>query len=183
MSRLKRILKVSAILLSVVFVMGFILPGQVHVERKIRINAQPQQIYPLISNFKQWERWSPWADIDPNAEFSVVGWGRKQTIYWSSDDPRVGQGSQAFVSLDRPKHIETYLDLGAQGTANVSFDLTPSDDATEVTWAFDTDVRAGVPIYLKPLSTYLGFTLDSMIGKDYEQGLNNLQELLRRLDK
>ena len=62
--------------------------------------------------------------------------------------------------------------------ADASFDLIAENDETEVTWSLDTDMRAGVPVYMKPFSAYLGFFMDSMIGKDYEQGLKNLQELV-----
>ena len=178
MSWLKRILGLLASLLVVVVIIGLILPSQVHVERKITINARPQKIYPLISNFQQWDKWSPWAKLDPEAEFTLVGRGLRQKMSWSSDDPRVGKGSQEIMALDAPKHIKTHLDFGQQGMADASFDLISENGATEVTWSLDTDMRAGVPVYMKPFSAYLGFFMDSMIGKDYEQGLKNLQELV-----
>ncbi|MEM8674989.1 MAG: SRPBCC family protein [Cyanobacteria bacterium P01_G01_bin.67] len=176
---LKRISGILASLLIVTVVVGSVLPSQVHVERKLTINARPQQIYPLIANFKQWNKWSPWAKIDPNAEFKIVGRGLKQKMFWSSEDPRVGKGSQEFITANKPTHIKTHLDFGKQEIADASFDLIAENNATEVTWSLDTDMRAGVPIYMKPFGAYLGFFMDSIVGKDYEQGLDNLQKLVQ----
>ena len=83
MSWLKRILTTSASLLVAIMIIGLILPSQVHVERTITIDARPQKIYSFISDFKKWEQWSPWAKIDPDAEFSVVGRGKQQKMFWS----------------------------------------------------------------------------------------------------
>lgn len=179
MSWLKRILGILASLLIVVVVAGLILPSKVHVERSIAINAQPQEIFSLIDNFENWDQWSPWAKIDPEAEYTIVGQGLGQKMLWSSEDPRVGNGSQEIIALDIPKHLKTHLDFGKQGLADASFDLISKNGDTEVTWSLDTDMRAGVPVYMKPFSAYLGWLMDSMIGKDYEQGLKNLQELVQ----
>ena len=61
---------------------------------------------------------------------------------------------------------------------DASFDLIAQDGATQIIWSLDTDMSAEVPLYMKPFSGYLGLMMDSLIGKDYEKGLNNLQELV-----
>ena len=180
MSRLIRVMTVFASLLGILLVVGFVLPSKVHVERSITINAQPRKIYPLISNFHAWEKWSPWAKLDPDAKYKITGRGAKQKMIWSSNNPSVGSGWQKFTALDAPKKIKTHLDFGKQGMADASFDLVAKEGATQVTWALDTDSRAGVPIYMQPLSTYFGLMLDSMVGKDYEQGLKNLQSIVEQ---
>ncbi|MEL6927997.1 MAG: SRPBCC family protein [Cyanobacteria bacterium J06600_6] len=179
MSWLRKAFGILASSLIVIVIVGLILPSQVHVERKITIDSRPQKIYPLIANFKQWHKWSPWAKIDSNANFEIVGRGLKQKMFWSSDDPRVGKGSQEFITAKKPRHIQTHLDFGKQGMADASFDLIAENEATEVIWSLDTDMRQGIPIYMKPFAAYLGFFMDSMVGKDYEQGLNNLQKLVQ----
>ncbi|MEM6255097.1 MAG: hypothetical protein AAF821_19450 [Cyanobacteria bacterium P01_D01_bin.156] len=39
--------------LALVFVAGFILPSQVHVERSLLISAPPTTIFPLVSDLNQ----------------------------------------------------------------------------------------------------------------------------------
>ena len=111
---LKRIVSVLGSLLVAIVIVGLILPSKVHVERKITVNAQPQEVYSLIANFEEWNKWSPWAKIDPEAEFTVIGDGLGQKMIWSSEDPRVGKGSQEIVALDAPKQINTHLDLASR---------------------------------------------------------------------
>lgn len=179
MSWFKRLISILFGGLLVSVCLGLVLPSQVHLERSIAIDASPQQIYPLISDFKQWDQWSPWAQIDPNADFKISGKGLKQKMSWFSRDAQVGKGSQEFILLDKPTHIKTHLDFGQQGEAVASFDLVPEGSATKVTWSLDTDMRAGVPLYMKPFSAYFGFFMDGMVGKNYEQGLNNLQKVVQ----
>ena len=180
MSWLKKVLGILASLFVLVVVVGLILPSKVHVEREIAIASQPQKIYPLIANFQQWNKWSPWAKIDPNADFKIVGRGMKQKMIWSSEDPRMGRGSQEFIALDKPNHVKTHLDFGEQGIADANFNLIAESDQTKVIWSLDTDMREGIPLYMKPFAAYMGFFMDSMVGKEYEKGLENLQQLVQK---
>ena len=124
MSWFKKIMGILAILSLVILTVGFFLPSQVHIELKITINAQPQEIYRLINNFESWEQWSPWAKLDPEAEMTIIGHGLGQKMIWSSEDPRVGNGSQEIIALDAPQQIKTHLDFGDRGMADASFDLS-----------------------------------------------------------
>lgn len=159
------------------FVAGFVLPSQVHVERSLLISAPPTKIFPLVSDLNKWDAWSPWAEMDPNATMTISGTGVGQTMQWHSEDPQVGDGTQKVIGLESPNYVTTHLDFGDQGMADAMLKLTPQDEGTLVSWSLDSDMRAGVPTLMQPISTYFGFMMDGMIGKDYEQGLNNLKAL------
>ena len=172
--------KIAATLLSLFILVvgaGFILPSQVHVERATVINATPAQIFPLISDFNAWDAWSPWAQRDPDAAMEIIGSGLGQTMTWSSDNPEVGHGSQKITEIQAPNSLKTHLDFGSQGMADAAFTLTPENDQTRVVWSLDTDMREGVPLWQQPISTYFGFFMDGMIGKDYEAGLQRIKQL------
>lgn len=64
-------LVVTTVLLA--FVAGFVIPSQVHVERSLLIDAPPTEIYPMVSDLRQWDAWSPWAKMDPDAEMTING--------------------------------------------------------------------------------------------------------------
>lgn len=100
-------------------------------------------------------------------------------MLWSSEDPRMGGGSQEFLALDKPNHIKTHLDFGKQGMADANFDLVAENTLTKVIWSLDADMRAGIPTYMKLFAAYMGFFMDSMVGKEYERGLENLQQLVQ----
>ena len=166
-----------ATVLLIVFVAGFVLPSQVHVERSLLIDAPPAKIFPLVSDLNKWDAWSPWAEMDPNAEMTISGTGVGQTMKWHSEDPKVGNGSQQVIRLDPPHQMVTHLDFGQQGNADASLTLVPKTGGTLVSWSFDSDVRAGVSPLAQPISTYVGFLMDSLMGPEYEAGLNNLKQL------
>ncbi len=175
MSLLKKIAGVLFGLVAILFSVGFLLPSAVHVERSVLINAEPAEVFDLVSNFNAWDAWSPWAQLDPDANMEIIGSGIGQTMFWSSENPEVGEGSQVIVNLESPRYLKTHLNFGDRGVADASFTLTPDNGATQIVWSLDTDMREGVPLFLQPVTTYLGFLMDGMVGEDYEMGLQNLK--------
>lgn len=164
-------------LIVVVVLLGFVLPDRVHLEREATINAPQEEVYALISDFGAWDRWSPWAKIDPDAEYSFSGDGVGQRMEWKSDHPDVGSGAQEITAMDPPNSLTTFLDFGDMGQANAAFTLSPAEGgATKVVWSFDTNMREGVPVYMQPMSTYFGFMMEGMLGPQYEEGLANLKQ-------
>ena len=177
MSLLKKIVGTLLGLVVVIVGAGFFLPSQVHVEREMTINAAPSEVFALVSDFEAWDAWSPWAKIDPTAEMTITGSGIGQKMTWASEDPQVGQGTQEITALESPSYLKTHLEFGGQGTADAEFQLTSEEGATQVIWSLDTDMREGAPIWLQPINSYVVFFMDSMVGKDYEQGLQNLKDV------
>ena len=181
MANFKRLIGFSLAAIAFVFGLGLVLPAHAHVKRSIAINAPAEQIFAQVSDLSAWSAWSPWASLDPNAQLTVEGQGLGQRMIWSSDNPQVGQGSQVITALDSPRHMQTHLEFDGQGLADASFDLTPTADGqTQVTWSLDTDMREGVPFVMKPVSTYMGFLMDAMVGGDYETGLQNLKNVVEQ---
>ncbi len=178
MSLIKKLIGVVLALVALVIAGGYLLPSNVHVERAILVNAPPEQVYALISDFNAWDAWSPWAKLDPNAEMTVSGSGMGQTMSWDSENPQVGHGIQSIVAMDAPSLFKTHLEMGDMGRADAAFTLQPEADQTRVVWSLDTDMREGVPVLKQPINTYFGFLMDSMLGNDYETGLRNLKHLV-----
>ncbi len=167
-------------LLALIIVAGYILPDKVSVQRSITIETKRENIFPLISDFHQWRQWSPWANIDPDAEFIIEGEGLGQKMHWVSQHPQVGSGSQKIAAMMHPEKIVSFLSFQSQGTAKATILLTPegaNGDLTNVQWKLETNMREGVPVLMKPMATYAGFFMDRILGSDYEKGLKNLKEV------
>lgn len=181
MASLKRLIGISFAVFAFLFGLGFLLPAQAHVERSLVIDAPPAQVFAQVSDLSAWSAWSPWAKLDPDAQLTVEGSGVGQRMIWSSDNPQVGEGSQVVTALESPSHVQTHLEFDGQGLADAAFDLTPmADGQTQVTWSLDSNMRDGVPFLMKPVSTYMGFLMDGMVGGDYETGLQNLKAVLEQ---
>lgn len=178
MSVLVKILGGLVALIAIVFALGFVLPGKSHVERSTVIAAAPEMIYPYLSDFENFNAWSPWAARDPDAKYTITGAGVGQKMSWTSDKPEVGSGSQEITALEAPHLVRTRLDFGEQGVANGAFTLSPYEGGTKVVWSLDADMREGVPVYMQPVATYMGFFMDGMVGPDFEKGLENLKTVV-----
>jgi effector-binding domain-containing protein/uncharacterized protein YndB with AHSA1/START domain len=158
---------------------GMLLPRQVHVERSIVIDAPRATVFALVDGFKQFNKWSPWAALDPNAKYTregpEFGVGAKQS--WVGDPKTVGSGSQEIVEIKPLERVKSRLEFEDQDPATVQFALAPEAGGTKVTWSLDTDMGAG------PVGRYFGLMMDRWIGRDYEKGLASLKTLAESLPK
>jgi effector-binding domain-containing protein len=180
--RLLKNLLIALVAVVVVFaVVGALLPRTASVERSVEIDAPPLVVFTLVNGFQRFNEWSPWADIDPEGTdytFSGPATGVGARMSWSSDDPRVGVGSQEIVRSEPLRRVDTVLDFGPQGTADAFLLMEPAGDGTRVTWGFETDFGWNL------VGRYLGFFMfDAALGGDYERGLENLKALAESLPK
>lgn len=49
------------------------LPSDYRIQRSATIAAGPEQVFAQVNNFHNWEKWSPWARLDPNAKTAFAG--------------------------------------------------------------------------------------------------------------
>jgi effector-binding domain-containing protein/uncharacterized protein YndB with AHSA1/START domain len=176
---LKRLIVVVVTLVALLAAAGMLLPRHSHVERKVVIDAKPSTVFALVDGFKQFNKWSPWAALDPNAKYAregpEFGVGAKQS--WSGDPKTVGSGSQEIIEVDPPKRVKSRLDFGDRGIAVAELSLAPEGNGTQVTWSLETDNGAG------PVGRYFGLMMDRWVGPAYERGLANLKSLAESLPK
>jgi hypothetical protein len=162
-------------LVVLIFALGFVLPDKVHSERSIVINAPPAAVFALVADLNEQGKWSPWAEYDPGMQSTVSGAGVGQKLSWTST--KMGSGSQTIAALNPPTRVDYALEFGDKGVATATMALEPVAEGTRATWSFDSNMRKGVPFLMKPMSTYMGFFMDGMLGKDYEKGLANLKRV------
>ncbi len=171
----RKFLAALAIVPAVLIVIGFILPDKVSMSRNIVIAASPEEIFPLVSDYRSFNRWSPWADRDPETVYEIVGSGVGQRMTWTSADPEVGSGSQTLVEIIAPNRAVSQLEFVGMGKATSAIELSAIEGGTRVDWSFETRMRDGAPLVMQPIATYMGFFMNGMIGSDYEKGLARLK--------
>lgn len=156
---------------------GLLLPTQVHVERSIVIERPAATVFTLVNGYRTFNQWSPWAGLDPDADFELRGpsTGVGARMEWSGDPAMVGTGWQEITSSTPYERVETQLDFGPQGRAESYFDIQEGPSRSHVTWGFDTDVTEGQGVVGALLGRYFGLMLDRWVGTDYEQGLAALK--------
>ena len=149
-------------------------PARFRVERSIRIDAPREKLFALVSDFRNFDTWSPWATLDPTMRksFSGADSGLGAVYEWSGSN-KVGQGRMEIVDAVAPSRLVIKLDFlkpfKAQNTAE--YLLAASGEGTEFTWAMH-----GSNNFVSKLMG-LFFNMDRMVGGQFEQGLASLKRL------
>ena len=150
-------------------------PDSFRVERRLRIAAPPEKLYPLISDLRGFNRWNPWARKDPamSGHYSGPSGAQVGAKYaWQSRE--MGEGSMQLTALDAGRSATYRLEFIKPFAAlnQAAFTLTPdAQGGTEVGWAME----GPSPLMSKVMGLF--FNMDRMIGDDFEQGLRNLQQI------
>jgi len=163
---LKTVLIVVATAIGVVLVLAAMRPDTFKVQREATIQAPPEKVYALISDFKAWGAWSPWEKKDPQMKRTF---GDK-TYSWQGNK-EVGEGKMTMVEAVPPSRVKLELDFIKPFEAHnsVDFTLQPKDKGTAVTWT----MQGNTPYLFKII--HLFADMDRMVGKDFEAGLANLR--------
>ena len=146
-------------------------PSTFTVERSAVIAGPPAAVYPLLNDFHQWSRWSPWEKLDPNMKRSFDGpaSGKGARYAWAGND-QVGEGRMEIVDSVPGESVTLDLEFLKPFPARnqTTFTLTPAGEGTQVRWAM-TGEQGFVG---KAMS--LVMDMDAFVGKDFEKGLANL---------
>ena len=148
-------------------------PDTLRVERTVRIQAPPERIHPLISDFHKWASWSPYEKLDPAMKRTHSGAASgKGAVYEWDGNNQVGQGRMEILET-APSRITIQLDFirPFEGHNIAEFALEPGGGSTNVAW-----VMHGPTGYLGKLMGVF-VNMDTMIGRDFETGLANLKSL------
>lgn len=178
---MKKVL-LSVILVVVVAVCGVLiyaatLPDSFRVTRSATIDAPPEAVYPLIADFRNWTRWSPWEHRDPQLERTYSGApSGKGAVYQWVGNSDVGEGRMEITETSEPSNVRLSLQFVRPFEAQneVEFDLVPEGDATRVTWSMD-----GTTPYLAKI-IHVFVDMDGMVGGDFESGLLAMKEAARQ---
>jgi dienelactone hydrolase len=172
---MKKILYILATLVVLVLVATLLIPAHTHVERSIVIDASPATVYRYVADFREFNRWSPWAQRDPETKYEftgpAIGTGAKMS--WFSEHPEVGSGSQQVTEADPPHKLKVKLEFGEDmGEAFSGYILEPQGESTKLVWTFDSESG------FNPVHRFFGLMMDKWVGSDYEQGLASLKQLI-----
>jgi uncharacterized protein YndB with AHSA1/START domain len=165
-----------AVLAAIALLLAYasIRPNEFRVERRLRIAAPAERLWPLISELRAFNRWNPYERKDPQIKGSYSGaaTGVGSRYAWESD--KVGTGSLEITGQQPGQAVQMRLDFIKPFEAHnqAEFRLTPQPDgSTEVSWAMH-----GPSNFISKVMGVL-INMDKMVGTDFEDGLANLQQL------
>jgi uncharacterized protein YndB with AHSA1/START domain len=152
-------------------------PDTFRVERTTSIKAPPEKIFALISDFRAWNSWSPYDKLDTTMKRTYTGSATgKGAVYAWEGNNNVGAGRMEITDTTQFSKIVIKLDFikPFEGHNVGEFTIVAKGDATIVTWG----MHGPSPYISKLMSIF--FNMDTMIGKDFEKGLNNLKNLTEK---
>jgi hypothetical protein len=160
-----RVVAGLAVALIAFLAVGFYLPGTWTTERSARIPAAPEAVFPLLDDLRQWERWTPWPDLEARVDGPQSGVGARRS--W--DDPEYGDGVLTIVEVTHPSVVR-YEVLVEGGSIRIdgSLLLEPHGLETVVRWTESGDFG------WNPLLAYMALAMDRIQGTELEKGLERL---------
>ncbi|HYE34064.1 SRPBCC family protein [Methylocaldum sp.] len=174
-------LKTIAIVV-VVFVVALLIfaatkPDTFRVQRAASIKAPPEKIFAFINDLHRWGAWSPYEKKDPAMKrtYSDAPSGKGAVYEWEGNND-IGKGRMEITDTSPPSKITINLDFVKPFEAHniVEFTIEPKGDATNVTWA----MHGPASFISKVMQMF--FSMDKMVGKDFEAGLANLKILAEK---
>ena len=152
-------------------------PDSFAVQRSAQVRAAPAAIYPLIADFREWPRWSPWEKLDPGMKRTLSGApsGTGAVYAWEGSS-KVGAGRMEIRDVAPPSKVVIQLDFikPFEGHNVTEFALVPKGEATDVQWT----MRGSATFMMKVMGLFTD--MDKMIGKDFERGLANLKAAVEK---
>lgn len=174
MRLLIRVAATLAVLIVALFGIAFLLPDTVHVERSTRIDAPPASVYATVNSFEKFDRWSPWADLDPEMKVELSGppSGVGARYAWHGN-AEAGSGTQEIIESTPDAKVRIRLDFdGFDQASSSTLSIAPDGSGSVVTWAFDSSVGSD------PTHRYFGLLMNKYVGDDYAKGLARLKTLV-----
>lgn len=166
-------LYIIAGILILIIILGLIAPKTYNVFRTIIISKPRSEVFNYIKYLKKQDEWSPWARKDPNMEKKFTGTDGEigAVSYWNGNK-EVGEGEQEITEIVEGKRIEGKLRFLKpwKSTSDCYLDLEDvASDSTRVTRGFSGKNKFPMNIMM------LFMSMDKMVGKDFEEGLQNLK--------
>lgn len=168
---------IAALLIITVFALVASQPDSFRIERTATFKAPVERVFAHINNLHQWQDWSPWAKLDPQAHttFSGAEEGNTAGMAWESTNDQVGIGRMTIVDSVPYDHIRMTLDFEkpfkASNMTEFLFKLN-ADGSTQVTWAM-----YGQNTTLSKIMN-LVWDGDKIVGGMFEKGFANLQPIV-----
>ncbi len=143
------------------------------VSRTALIPAPAEEIFPLVNNFHEWTKWSPWEAVDPGMERSYAGSeaGVGARYSWSGNR-KAGSGTMEIVDTAEPTNIGIRLEFTKpfKSVNPTRFTFTPEGDGTRVTWTMTGENKGIGKVFA------LFMNMDKLVGQDFEKGLASLSK-------
>lgn len=150
-------------------------PNEYTIEKSVAINKPQSEIFKNVLNFKEWKTWNTWFQKDPTIKliYSEPTARIGSSVTWDSD--KEGSGKQTITDIVGEEFIKMKLEFykPLKGIAFTYFKFKKnSEGSTEVFLLMEAKNESFISKFF-----YLVFDAKSIIGKNFEQSLQNLKKI------
>src|SRR5216683_952568 len=171
---LKIILIALAVIVVVFVVIVAVQPSDFRITRSATIAAPPEAVFAQVNELHNWEAWSPWAKLDPNAKSTYEGpaAGVGAAFAWSGNN-RIGEGRMTITESRPNEFVRFKLDFlkPFKATNTAEFTFKPEANQTAVTWSMygkNSFIGKAIGLFMN---------CDKMVGGQFETGLAQLNSV------
>ncbi len=149
-----------------IMVGAMMLPRHLHIERQALLNVEPEDVIALAASNTGYQTFNPYLTADPDLKIEPFGPdnGVGSGFYFDGKD---GKGSQT-VSAVTKRSVHYAIDLGSMGQPTQTITVSSAVNGTLVSWSMEMDTGNN------PIARVFGLFMDRIVGKTFEQGLDNL---------
>ncbi|GAB4510148.1 MAG: SRPBCC family protein [Allomuricauda sp.] len=170
------VLYILMAILALILLLAAIAPKRYDVSRSIEINRPKSVVFGYLQLLKNQDEWSPWGKRDPNMVKNFTGTdGEVGAVSSWKGNKDVGEGEQELTRIVDGERIESELRFlkPFKSTSNAYMETKAVDaDTTKVIWGFSGKNKFPMSIMM------LFMSMDKAIGKDFEEGLASLKQIL-----
>lgn len=173
MSKVKAVLALIGLGIASILIYASTKPNTFEYSRSIKVKAQPEKIFQLVNDLRQWPRWSPYEKLDPNMKKTPSGPPAGVGAASAWDGEKAGAGKMEITASVPFTSIVMKLDMykPMESTNQVNFTFQSEGEWTNVTWAMSGNNN----FVGKLFSVFVD--CDKMMGDDFESGLASLKEV------
>jgi hypothetical protein len=172
---LKKILVSLAVVVILFLSVGFFLPSSYEVKRSVVIESGSAGIFPFINNLKKWQEWTPWTrEKYPQMVMSYSGpdYGIGAESSWVDEEN--GNGKLIIKQSNPESGIDYELTFDDYAPSQGRITMVKEGDFTRVSMELKGDLGNN------PIGRYFGLFMDSAMGAQFEEGLENLKKLVEK---
>ena len=166
-----------AAVLAILIVVVALQPAAFSFSRSASYSAPAERVFEMVNDLHKFNEWSPWDEKDPDMKRTYEGPRSGVGAHYGWDGNKdVGLGSMTITASKSNERVEMNLDFLKPFEAHnrVIFALSSDGAKTKLTWTMEGENNFIGKFFA------LIFSMDKMVGPDFEQGLENIRALVEQ---
>jgi hypothetical protein len=169
------LLVIVLVVVLLVIVLATVAPKTYNVSRNIVVQKPVDEVFHVVRSLVKHDEWSPWSKKDPEMEKKLTGTDGEvgSMMYWDGNKD-VGSGEHEITGIVENEIVESELRFLKpwKSTSSAYIKTEANGDETKVTWGFSGKNKFPFSIMM------LFMSMEKHVGKDFEEGLQNLKNML-----